>query len=166
MPIAPGAMVFTAWAAAVAIWDCRTRRVPNALTVAGLAVASACSLLRISPFGIAAAQAAQGAALGFVAVLPFFLMRVMGAADVKVFAVLGAWCGVSALIDLWCMASIAAALHAVALLVAARMPVSALWRRGQPTFTVGTRRGAPYAALLVAAAALMMIGHRFPGGHA
>ncbi|PTB21963.1 hypothetical protein C9I57_04890 [Trinickia symbiotica] len=166
MPIAPGAIVFTAWAAAVAIWDCRTRRVPNALAVVGLAVASACSLMRMSPFGITAVQAAQGAALGFLAVLPFFLMRVMGAADVKVFAVLGAWCGVRALIDLWCMASIAAALHAVTLLVAARMPMSALWRRGQPTFTVGTRRGAPYAALLVAAAGLLMVGRRLAGGHA
>jgi prepilin peptidase CpaA len=163
MPIPPGGIVFAAWAVAVAIWDFRARRVPNALTVAGLMVGSACSLMRASPFGISVTQAAEGAALGFVALLPFFLLRVMGAADVKVFAVLGAWCGMPALIDLWCAASIAAALHALVLLVAARMPARALWRRGQPTFAVGTRRAAPYAAMLVAAAVLLMIGHSLAG---
>jgi prepilin peptidase CpaA len=163
MPILLGSGMFAAWAAAVAISDCRARRVPNALVAAGLAAAAGCSLLRASPFGIAPLQAMAGIAVGFFVLLPFFLLRVMGAADVKVFAVLGAWCGTSALLGLWLAASLAAALHALALLIAARKPVRALWRRGQPTFLVGKRRATPYAALLVAAAALSLMAHRMAG---
>ncbi|HWX10743.1 MAG TPA: A24 family peptidase [Trinickia sp.] len=156
--------MFAAWAAAVAISDCRSRRVPNALVVAGLAAAAGCSLLCASPFGIAPLQAMVGVAVGFFVLLPFFLLRVMGAADVKVFAVLGAWCGAPALLGLWLAASLAAALHALALLIAARASVRALWRRGQPTFSVGKHRATPYAAWLVAAAALSLMAHRLAGG--
>ncbi|MEA3122010.1 MAG: prepilin peptidase CpaA, partial [Paraburkholderia sp.] len=129
--------MFVAWVAAVAISDCRSRRVPNALVLAGLAAGCGCSLLRASPFGVAPLQAMAGIAVGFSVLLPFFLLRVMGAADVKVFAVLGAWCGASALLGLWLAASVAAALDALALLIAARKPVRELWRWGQPTFSVG-----------------------------
>jgi prepilin peptidase CpaA len=149
MPILLGSGMFAAWTAAVAISDCRTRRVPNALVAAGLAAAAGCSLLRASPFGIAPLQAMAGIAVGFFVLLPFFLLRVM--------------CGTSALLGLWLAASLAAALHALALLIAARKPVRALWRRGQPTFLVDKRRATPYAALLVAAAALSLMAHRMAG---
>ena len=159
-----GSALFTAWAAAVAISDCRRRRVPNALVLAGLVTAIACTLVRASPFGTAPLQAVAGAALGLFVLLPFFLLRVMGAADVKVFAVLGAWCGSSALPGVWVVASVAAGLHAIVLIAAAHVPLNALWRGGEPTFSAGRRRAAPYAAFLVAAAALLLIGRPLAGG--
>jgi prepilin peptidase CpaA len=156
-------LLFFTWAAAVAVFDCRNRRIPNLLVVAGFAAAFASVLAHRSPFGISPLQAVAGAALGFVVLLPFFALRVMGAADVKVFSVLGTWCGASALLGLWIAASLAAAVHALVLLIGTRTPAWKLWRRGQPTFALGGRRATPYAALLVAAAALSLAGHVLTG---
>jgi prepilin peptidase CpaA len=177
MPLAIA--LFTVWAAIVAWCDCRHRRVPNRWVIAGLFAALICSAVGASPFGGAPGPAVYGAILGCAALLPFFLLGVMGAADVKVFAVLGAWCGVSALLGLWIVASLAAAVHAAALLIAARVrsgrpsaSASAstcasaeplLWRSGKPTFALGARRATPYAALLVGAAALHLLGSLLRG---
>ncbi|MBU6487524.1 MAG: prepilin peptidase [Burkholderiales bacterium] len=157
--------LFFAWAATVVGCDLRDRRVPNRLVMAGLTAALACAALHASPFAIAVTQVAYGAVAGCFALLPFFLLGVMGAADVKVFAVLGAWCGVSALFDLWVMASIAAGVHAFALIVAARVrsratwaPAWSPWRSVQPTFAVAGRRASPYAALLCGAAMVHWLG--------
>lgn len=172
MPL--GIALFSVWAAAVTWCDCRHRRVPNGWIIAGLLAALICSAVRVSPFGIAPGQAVYGAIVGCAALLPFFWLGVMGAADAKVFAVLGAWCGVSALLGLWIVASLAAAVHAGALLIAARLRPSAasasastsaplLWRSGRPTFALGTRRATPYAALLAGAGALHLVGGLLQG---
>ncbi|KGV57638.1 type IV leader peptidase family protein [Burkholderia pseudomallei MSHR4375] len=94
-----------------------------------------------------------GGAVGLVSLFPFFALRVMGAADVKVFAVLGAWCGLPALLRLWVVASVAAGVHALALMLLTRTPPGSLGRGGAPAFALGARRAAPYAAFLVAPAA-------------
>ncbi|GLU34853.1 hypothetical protein Busp01_46950 [Trinickia caryophylli] len=104
-----------------------------------------------------------GAAAGLVALMPFFAIRVMGAGDVKVFAVLGGWCGASALVGLWLAASIAAAVHALVVLVIARRSGHVLRRAGEPTFALGRHRAAPYAALLVAAAMFSLLAQLFIG---
>lgn len=161
MPIA--SVVFTVWVALVAWCDCRDRRVGNGLVAVGGIAALACAAMHAAPFGMTPSHAAIGAAIGFAALLPFFLVGVMGAADVKVFAVLGAWCGASALLDLWVAATLASALHALALLAAGRLrsggaPVWSPWRGGRATFAIGAHRAAPYAALLVGAAWLHGIG--------
>lgn len=162
-----GSALFIAWAAAVVWCDCRDRRIANGLVIAGAMLAFACALMRASPFGVAPAQAGLGAVVGFAALLPFFLLGVMGAADVKVFAALGAWCGAAALVDLWIVASIAAAVHAIALVVTARVRSGAgawvLWRNAQPTFAIGARRATPYAALLAGAGSLHWLGHVLRG---
>ncbi|WJF91397.1 prepilin peptidase [Paraburkholderia bonniea] len=128
--------------------DCRSRRIPNALVIAGFAVAMTSTLLHLNPFGLAPGEALLGAAVGLVALLPFFVLRVMGAADVKVFAVLGAWCGMHPLLGLWVAASLAAGVHAMALLLAARPHVAWGGRRAAPTFALAGRRSTPYAACL------------------
>ncbi|WP_027801381.1 A24 family peptidase [Paraburkholderia dilworthii] len=148
MQVSIALFIFLVWCAWVAICDYRSRRISNALVVIGLITAFTCALLGISPFGIAASRAAAGAAVGLVALLPFFAIGVMGAADVKVFAVLGAWCGVHALLGLWAVASVVAGLHAVWVLVAARTRVAALLERRSPTFELAGRRSTPFAACL------------------
>ena len=76
---------------------------------------------RHSPFHIDLSDAALGLAVGLLALLPFYLIGLMGAADVKVFATLGAWCGFHALPTLWIVASLAAGMHALYLLASAVM---------------------------------------------
>lgn len=165
-----GSALFAVWATLVAWSDCRDRRVANWLVLAGGAAAMACAVVHAAPFGVTPVRSLLGFIVGFCALLPFFLLRVMGAADVKVFAVLGAWCGARALLGVWVAASIAAGLHALALLVAAaaatrsgRLHAWSPWRDGQPTFAVGTRRATPYAALLVGAASLYWLGNFLQG---
>jgi prepilin peptidase CpaA len=164
MTLPIGHSLFVAWAAVVAVCDCRNRRVSNTLVVAGLAAAFACAGLARGPFGISVTQAALGAVVGLCALLPFFALGVMGAADVKVFAVLGAWCGMHALLGLWVAASPAAGLHAVWLLLATRTRLAAIGRPGAPTFQLGPKRSTPYAACLTVPAIAWIGLHAFAVG--
>lgn len=140
---------FVVWAALVAINDIRFRRIRNSLTIAGLVGALLCAFANENPFGISLAQALIGALCGLICLLPFFALRVMGAADVKIFAVMGAWCGTQALLWIWIVASFAACVHALWVMFLSRMSVGELFGRGMPTMVVGNRRATPYAAFLV-----------------
>ncbi|WP_261547015.1 A24 family peptidase [Burkholderia multivorans] len=140
---------FVAWAAFVALSDIRARRIPNSLVIAGLLGASLCAAVKGNPFGISPGQAVVGALCGLICLVPFFALRVMGAADVKVFAVVGAWCGAQALLGFWIVASLAAGLHAVWLMLLSRTSVEALSKRRTATMILGGRRATPYAAFLV-----------------
>jgi len=175
------AALFIGWARAVVLFDCRLRRIPNWLVIAGLAVACVLAASGHSPFHIDLPDAALGLTAGLLALLPFYLIGLMGAADVKVFATLGAWCGFHALPTLWIVASLAAGMHALYLLVSAVIKerrASAPYelesspnlndhlnghhdvarfgtgtrRSSRYTFIVGGRRGTPYAALLAVSA--------------
>ncbi|QDQ83722.1 A24 family peptidase [Paraburkholderia megapolitana] len=157
-------LLFVAWAALVAFCDCRNRRIPNSVIVIGLIAAFACALLRHSPFDVSMKQAALGAVIGLVALLPFYAFGVMGAADVKVFAALGAWCGVHALLDLWVIATIIAGAHALWLLIATRTRVAALVRRRAPTFELAGRRSTPFAACLTVPAIVWLATQAVAGG--
>lgn len=157
-------LLFMVWCACVAISDYRSRRISNALVVMGLIAAFLCALFNISPFGLSAAQAAAGAAVGLVALLPFFALRVMGAADVKVFAVLGAWCGIHALLGLWAVASVAAGLHALWVVVATRTRVAALFERRAPTFELTGRRATPFATCLTVPLVIWLAAQLIAGG--
>lgn len=71
-------------------WDVRTRRIPNALVVSGLAAALG---LRAA-FGTGAFGAGlAGAALGLAVTLPLFALGGMGGGDVKLLAAVGAFLG-------------------------------------------------------------------------
>lgn len=76
---------------AAAVWhDLRTMRVPNRVVLAG----AACGLvLAALPGGIGAGRAALGMGLGLAVFLPLYLLRAMGAGDVKLLAALGAFAG-------------------------------------------------------------------------
>ena len=173
------AALFISWALVVVLFDCRLRLIPNWLVIAGLAVACVLVARGQSPFHIDLSDAALGLTVGLLALLPFYLIGLMGAADVKVFATLGAWCGLHALLTLWIMASLAGGMHALYLLASAVLegrrkrarclseslsnadnhPSSLHEVTGtgtaRPTryaFVVGGRRGTPYAALLAGSA--------------
>ncbi|KAG8149625.1 A24 family peptidase [Burkholderia catarinensis] len=148
--------IFFAWATLVAVGDIRFRLVRNSLVVVGLGAALASALINANPFGISTEQALIGMLVGFVSFFPLFAFRIMGAADVKVFAVLGAWCGLSILPWLWVVASLMAGVHVLALMMVTHTPLGALWSRGSPTLALGARRATPYAACLVVPAAIWL----------
>ncbi|HEX7933966.1 MAG TPA: prepilin peptidase [Paraburkholderia sp.] len=164
MKISAGLLIFMLWCAWVAICDCRSRRISNAFVVIGLIAAFACASSRANPFGILLWQSAAGAAVGLVALLPFFALGVMGAADVKVFAVLGAWCGFHALLGLWAMASVLAGLHALWMLIATRTRLAGLFRRRSPTFELAGRRSTPFATCLTAPLIVWLAAQLVVGG--
>ncbi|WP_426701293.1 A24 family peptidase [Rhodanobacter sp. Col0626] len=100
-----------------------------------------------------------GLLMGLVVLLPFYILRSMGAGDVKLFAVLGFLMGAKALLPIWIIASLIAGAHTV-LLIMSRMSIclavvnvlkiqaekSSLWQRVL-TARQG-RRGLPYAAYM------------------
>ncbi|RQU71172.1 prepilin peptidase [Burkholderia cenocepacia] len=149
--------VFLAWTGLVAVSDTRFRRISNALVVAGLIGGFGAVCAAASPFGISVLQAAVGMLVGLIGLIPFFLLRVMGAADVKIFAVLGIWCGAHALLWLWVAASLAAGLHALALMLLSRTSLGSLWRQREPALILGRYRATPYAACLAVPAAAWLI---------
>ncbi|CAE6738754.1 hypothetical protein R69619_02374 [Paraburkholderia nemoris] len=164
MNVSVGGFLFIAWAAMVAISDCRARRIPNSIVVAGLAAAFGCAFLQCRPFGVSPTQAAIGALVGLVALLPFFALGLMGAADVKVFAALGAWCGMHALLGLWMAASFAAGVHALWLLITTRTRLAGFVRHQGPTFELAGRSSTPYAACLTVAASAWLVLQGLAGG--
>ncbi|MET1532307.1 prepilin peptidase [Burkholderia sola] len=149
--------VFLTWAGSVVVSDIRFRRISNALVLAGLIAGFGGAYMAANPFGISAHQAAVGMLVGLIGLIPFFLLRVMGAADVKIFAVLGIWCGAHALLWLWVAASLAAGLHALALLLLSRTSLGSLWRQREPALILGRYRATPYAACLAVPAAAWLI---------
>lgn len=156
--------IFLVWASFVAIGDIRFRRIQNPLVFAGLIGAFVCGAVNENPFGTSITQALIGASVGLIGFSPFFVLRLMGAADVKVFAVLGAWCGGQALLWFWVVASIAAGLHALWLMFMSRTSIVALCRRGTPAMALGGRRATPYGAFLVLPAAVWLLHLMFARG--
>jgi prepilin peptidase CpaA len=157
MNISAGFFLFIAWAAVVAISDFRARRVSNSIVIAGLVAAFGCALFQSGPFGVSPVQAGIGALIGLAALLPFFASGLMGAADVKVFAVLGAWCGMHALLGLWMAASLAAGVHALWLVITTRTRLVGVGRQSGATFELGGKASTPYAACLTVAASIWLV---------
>jgi prepilin peptidase CpaA len=105
--------------------------------------------------------AALGLLVGLVALLPLHILGLMGAGDVKFFAVLGFLLGSKALLPIWIIASLIVGMH-VALILLSRhillraMPSinSAQHRLSASPFGLrmatarGNRKGLPYAAWL------------------
>ncbi|WP_186161517.1 A24 family peptidase [Burkholderia gladioli] len=149
--------IFLAWVALVAIADFRYRRIPNSLVVAGLICALVSASTGHNPFGNPLLGAIIGAMVAFVGLFPFFAFRMMGAADVKVFVVLGAWCGVIQLFWCWVFATLVAGIHALGIMYLTGASVRSLWQRNGAAFALGGFRGAPYAAFLVIPAAAWLV---------
>lgn len=77
---------------ALAAWtDWRTMRIPNWLTVGGMATGIAVNAIAAAPPG--AAWALGGLASGLLLLMPLYAMRMLGAGDVKLMAMLGAFLG-------------------------------------------------------------------------
>ncbi|MEQ1897737.1 MAG: prepilin peptidase [Vicinamibacterales bacterium] len=98
-------------ASAACATDIRNRRIPNILTFGAAAAAVAYGALTGGAGGVATAGA--GWLAGTLIFLPFFLLRGMGAGDVKLLAALGAWLGPGAVLVIALYTSIAGGVMAL-----------------------------------------------------
>jgi prepilin peptidase CpaA len=81
--------------AAAAVSDFRTLKIPNVLTGGGILFALAYNTIFPPYFHADWTWAPAGMLLGLIAMLPLYALRVMGAGDVKLMAMVGAFLGVS-----------------------------------------------------------------------
>jgi prepilin peptidase CpaA len=84
--------VITGFVCAAAWWDVTTHRIPNTLTVTGLAAAL---MLRALVGVDAFTHGLTGACIAFVACLVLYVLRAVGGGDVKLLAGVGAFLGSS-----------------------------------------------------------------------
>ena len=161
--------------------DLLFRRVFNWLLILGVgfqALALATAGHDASVFAQQWSTASLGFFAGLALFLPFYVFRVMGAGDVKFFAVLGFWLGLPGLLPVWLGGSVLAGIHALAAYflrssmagewmllqlapvqgAVSRFPVL---RRAGPWVAAarGGRRGIPYAAYLAVAALAAVLWH-------
>jgi prepilin peptidase CpaA len=80
---------------AAAVWhDVRARRIPNALVFPGMLAALALhAALPAAQGGLGIVSACGGLVLGLAILLPMYALRMMGAGDVKLLAMVGAFVG-------------------------------------------------------------------------
>lgn len=84
--------VFTALLIAACVTDLRTRRIPNSLVLA-LALTGLVFVIWRSPVGSGALYTVNGFTVGLLIWLPFWLLGMLGAGDVKLFAASAIWLG-------------------------------------------------------------------------
>ena len=77
---------------AIAVWvDIRRHRIPNVLSLGGIALGTALQVTVSGVSGLAAGLAGAAVAIGIL--LPFYIFRGMGAGDVKLMGAVGAFVG-------------------------------------------------------------------------
>ena len=112
----PAILVGAEVLAIVAAWtDLRSRRIPNWLTVTGLLIGVAANVALGGWSGLKTSL--LGGALGLVLLLPFVLLRSLGAGDWKLAGALGAFSGPGVLVDLLLGSVFVAGVMAVALVI-------------------------------------------------
>jgi prepilin peptidase CpaA len=154
--------------AGAACWfDVRTRRIPNQLTfpaaTVGLVVAT------LAHGGEGAISSAAGLLVGLALFFPLFVLKGLGAGDVKLMGALGAWLGSSVVLGIAFYTTLAGGLLALGLIVKHRYGTQVLrnlwlllthWRvcglRPLDSLTLETSAGPklPYALPIAAGVAL------------
>jgi prepilin peptidase CpaA len=112
LPLLLGAILFSL----IAGWtDWRSRRIPNWLTVPGFAVGVLLNTMFSGWTGLK--ESLLGTSLAFALLLPFWLLKSLGAGDLKFAAALGAYTGPGRLIDILIGSVFVAGVMALALVI-------------------------------------------------
>jgi prepilin peptidase CpaA len=114
----------------IACWrDVLSRRIPNTLVVVGLALGlffqaaapAGSGLFHPTHVGsLGLISALLGAAAGLGLLLPLYMLRAMGAGDVKLMAMVGAWLGASGVVWATLFTLIAGGVLSIAVMLATR----------------------------------------------
>ena len=89
--IGAGQILLGILVAIAAVFDIRSRRIPNWLVLAGLIVGVGWNVYSLGWSGLL--RGAEGLGLGFILYFPLYLIRARGAGDVKLLAAVGAVVG-------------------------------------------------------------------------
>ena len=116
-------LVLAAVAVCAAVYDWRFRRIPNWLNLCGLILGISLNLLYFQAHG--ALEASIGLLLALAIYLPLYLLRAMGAGDVKLMAAIGALVGPRHWLQIFLLTVIAGGLAAAFV----------AWRKGRLTHT-------------------------------
>jgi prepilin peptidase CpaA len=108
-------------------WDVKTHRIPNQLVLLGLLVGWLSSLL---PAGIGWQDAALGSLAGLVAFLPLYLLRILGAGDVKLLAAVGAFVGYPGVLTVALLSGLAGGVLALFMAIRHRQ-LTQIWQQVQ-----------------------------------
>ena len=164
--------------AAAAITDLRTRIIPNALVLIG--ALSGLLLATLHPEGVGFFSALGGLALGLAIFLPLYLLRAMGAGDVKLMAMTGAFLGYAVVVEaaLWvlltggALALVFALRRSVARRLAGNLremfysAAASVQIRTLPDFSTGPQTAArlPYAVAIALGVAAFLLARRLGFG--
>lgn len=157
------AVLITAWLAAASDW--RTWRIPNQLLAAS--VAAALMLAMFTADGITLRDCLLGGVTGLLILMPFYLMGGMGAADVKLLAVLGMHMGWLATLHVALISALVGGVWAIALLFTRSAYgewISVMadgWIRSQrrapaPIMTKQSRATLPYGVVIAIGSTLVL----------
>lgn len=113
----PRTGVLMALLVVAAVIDWKTLRIPNWLTLGGMVLAFVANAVAASTPWSGLASSAMGLAVGLLLLLPLWMVRILGAGDVKLMAMVGAFVGPWAALNATLYAVIAGGI--AALLVAA-----------------------------------------------
>jgi prepilin peptidase CpaA len=91
-------LAFVALLLSACVSDVRTRRIPNRI-VAALAIGGILYSILSFGAGAGAVRGLLGLGVGLLIWLPFHIVRLLGAGDVKLFAAASAWLGVSGALE-------------------------------------------------------------------
>lgn len=112
------ALFLCVWLLVIVIDDFRLRRVRNGMVILGMLGAVLAIEFGPQPFWIDFSGAAKGALMAFGVLLPFYVLKWMGAGDVKFGVVIGLWFGLSSnLLLVWLGGSLLAGLHSLIIFV-------------------------------------------------
>lgn len=112
----PALIVGAVLLASIAAWtDLRSRRIPNWLTVPGLAIGVILNLAFTRWDGLK--NSLLGVGVGLALLLPFVLVRSLGAGDWKLAGALGAFTGPALLVDLLLGSVLIAGIMAIVLVI-------------------------------------------------
>lgn len=107
-----GGALFGALLLAVCASDLRTRRIPNVLVGGILLLGLSFSAVE-GPWATGCLRALSAFGVGFVIWVPFYLLRLIGAGDVKFFAAASTWLGVSSAVQAALLAALFGAVLSV-----------------------------------------------------
>jgi prepilin peptidase CpaA len=161
--IVPSHALLAAVLLAAVVTDIRSRRIPNKLVLCGIAVALVVHAIAMStgtpsPAGRTWWAPLAGMATGFALLLPLHLVHAMGAGDIKLMAMVGAFVGSTTMLDVALYTFVAGGVLALVFMlvrgVAAQTLANVRFMLTDLAHRASTGQGARLAPLQVTAAPL------------